>query len=50
MLYFSFCYDVATFSFSSGVSGGFIFGLVALAMSWVLESGRKMRDEQALTI
>jgi len=49
VLYFSFVRDVALFSFTfSGT--GIEWGLLALALSWILEHARLLRDEQQLTV
>ncbi len=50
MLYFSFVYDVAGWSFSYSPSSGLITGLVFLALSRVLENARMIKLEQDLTV
>ncbi len=49
VLYFSFIRDVSLFTFS--MSGtGIEWGFLALALSWILEHARLLREEQQLTV
>jgi len=50
MMYFSFVYDVAGYSFSFAPSAGFIIGIVFLALSRILENARMIKLEQDLTV
>jgi hypothetical protein len=49
ILYFSFIRDVSLYTFT--MSGtGIEWGLLALALSWILEHARLLREEQQLTV
>lgn len=49
VLYFSFIRDVSLYTFS--MSGtGIEWGFLALALSWILEHARLLREEQQLTV
>jgi len=49
LIYFSFIRDVCYYTFSTSGSG-IEWGLLALALSWILEHARLMREDQLQTI